>query len=359
MAKAKSKHTSDSKKKKAHAQPQPRPQTRARARAHPNAPQIIPNTNSDEFLATFKRLQELTPRDANGFLHHVLDPLHIPPDFDTRPVHKQAQIIEAATLKLSMLEGYHSFDLNRQPRPIWTQLPHEPESYYQAFRRFLTSADRSLTTSSFSDGTNVDDDDPITYNEDAFSVPGFDKCTIREAYILFYWSDRARSYDILKPIAAARLRDQRVMLTEDAHFMLTGKVLGQLGLEIEARAGDQEGRPWAGMKANEIVQALTAMMQMQRVALGLPSHGPKIKDTAYIPAPHGGVERGIRESSANYVGAEGGTLTGSEKMRKDIERMIATDPEAAAELQAAAIRLISKARDSGEDETANHGPKTE
>jgi hypothetical protein len=298
--------------------------------------QLLPVTEDTNFLDLFQRLQEATPRDANGFLQYLLDPSHVPQDLDQRPQQKQAILLQTAQLPLSMMEGYHSFESNRQPRPVWTQLPHEPPSYYQAFRQYLLSPNRSLTTS-------ADDLD--------FDSPGFSAYTIREAYILFYWHDRARSYDILKPVAAARLRDQRILLTEDAHYILTNNVLKQLGEEIEERSNDQDGRPWAGLKASEIVAALSTMMQMQRVSLGLPSHGPKLKDAGFQPAPFSGTDRAIRESSQNYLGTSEAGLTQAEKMQQDINRALAENPDAAAALQAAAIEVLLKARSAPRSDT--------
>lgn len=282
---------------------------------------------ANTFLAMFKRLQDASPTDGNGFLQILYDATMLPHDLDSRTLATQEKLLKAAELPLTMIEGYHAF---AHTKPIWTQLPHEPRSYFETFRSYLLSADRNLEH---------------TADTFEFDAPGFSRYTLKEAYTLFYWPQRARSYDILKPVAAAKLRDQRILLAEDAHFTLSNGILKQLQLEIEAREEDDEdGRPWAGLKASELIGALTSMVQLQRVSLGLPSHGPKLKETGFHAAPFASVERGIRESTQNYLGTTEAGLTPAQKMQQDINRALAEDPQAAAALQAAAIDVLLKAR---------------
>jgi hypothetical protein len=294
---------------------------------------FLPSPDDPDFLSIFRRIQDATQRDPNGFLTAVYDPQHIPPDIESRPPDKRAKILQAAMTPLSMLEGYLSLPSSK---PVWTPLPGEPKAYFEAFRCFLLSPQRSLAQS----GNDID-----------FEVPGFTPYTVREAHTLFYWADRSKAYDILKPVAAARLRDQRLLLAEDAHYLLTQRLMEQFSSEIEFRAKDSldengqgDERPWAGLKPNEIVSGIASMMQMQRVALGLPSHGPKLKNEGWSPTPHGGIDRNVRESAQNYLGTQDTGLTLAQKMRQDIDRTLAEDPAAAATLQAAAMEILLKAR---------------
>jgi hypothetical protein len=296
-----------------------------------NTQTIISDLTSPEeanaFIAMFQRLQNASPTDSNGFLQVLYDPSMLPHDLDSKALHTQEKHLTAASIPLTMIEGYHAFS---HTKPIWTQLPHEPKSYFETFRSYLLSADRNLEH---------------TADTFEFDAPGFSRYTLREAYILFYWPQRARSYDILKPVAAAKLRDQRILLAEDAHFTLSNGILKQLQEEIQERENDDEdGRPWAGLKASELISALTSMVQLQRVSLELPSHGPKLKETGFSAAPFASVERGIRESTQNYLGTTEAGLTPAQKMQQDINRALAEDPDAAAALQAAAIDVLLKAR---------------
>jgi hypothetical protein len=305
-----------------------------KAKAPKEVVNFLPQEDDPHFLQTFRRIQEATPRDPNGFLTLIYDPTHIPPDIDKRSPDKRKALLQAAQTTLSMLEGYLSMP---NAQPIWTQIPGEPKAYFEAFRSFLLSSQRSLAQS----GNDVD-----------FHVPGFTPYTIREAHTLFYWADRASAYDILRPVAAARLRDQRLLLAEDSHYLITQRLLEQFQEEIQFRAqesldpdGNGDERPWAGLKASEVVTALTSMMQMQRVSLGLPSHGPKTGPNAgYNPQPNAGIDRNIRESAQNYLGTQDTGLTLAQKMRQDIDRTLAEDPMAAATLQAAAMEILLKSR---------------
>ena len=290
---------------------------------------FLPSEDDPDFLQVFRNLINSTPRDANGFLNYFYDATMIPPDLNDRAPNKREPILIAARTKLSMLEGYHSIDAPN-PLPVWSKLPFEPKAYYDAFRSYLLSPSRSLATT----GNDID-----------FEVPGFTPFTLKEAYTLFYWSDRSRAYDLQKPVAAARLRDQRLLQTEDAHYLLTNTVISQLTGEIEQRSNDSKtARPWEGLKSSEIITALTSMMQMQRVSLGLPSHGPKIKNEGFQPAQHAGIERNIREAAQNYMGTTEAGLTQAEQMQQSIDRTLAEDPRAAATLQDVAISIMLKAR---------------
>ena len=311
----------------------PKPSNAEQARAKPTQPSskekmsFLPAADDPDLLQLFRSLQEATPRDSNGFLTAFYNATLIPPDLNQRPPEKREMHLAAARIPLSMLEGYHSLP---DSKPVWTPLPSEPKAYFEAFRAFLLSPQRSLAQS----GNDID-----------FEVPGFTPYTIKEAHTLFYWSERARAYDILKPVAAARQREQRLMLAEDAHYLLTNKLLKQFEDEIEERANDDEdNRPWSGLKASELIQGISSMMQMQRVSLGLPSHGPKLKNEGFTPTQHAGTERAIREASQNYMGTQESGLTPAQKMQQEINRTLAEDPNAAAELQAAALSILLKAR---------------
>lgn len=299
---------------------------------------FLPKPDDPDFNNLFQTLIEATPRDQNGFLQAFYDATEIPPDLNERPTNKREAHLSSARIPLSMLEGYHSLPSGH---PVWTRLPNEPKAYFEAFRAFLLSPNRSLAQS----GNEID-----------FEVPGFTPYTIREAHLLFYWSDRSRAYDILKPVAAARQREQRLLIAEDAHYIFTQKLLKQFGEEIESRADDSENsRPWEGLKASELVSAISSMIQMQRVSLGLPSHGPKIKNEGFQPTQHAGTERAIRESAQNYLGTHEAGLTPSQKMQQDINRTIAEDPNAAAELQAVALSIMLKARQQPVISDQTHG----
>lgn len=293
----------------------------------PAAGAIIAPVSSEPYLEAFQNLQRATPRDQNGFLTHLLDHNHIPPDINERTGSKHEALINNAKLPLTMLEGYLSLNTPTHfSHPVWSQLPHEPDSYFSAFRHYLLSHDRSLQSAQET------------------LPPGFTPFTLKEAYILFYWVERARAYDIQRPVAAARLRDQRILMAEDQHYLLSQQLLSGLTLELRHRADDMDDRPYATMKTAEVFNAILASVEMQRVSIGLPAKGPKLKENGFTPNPHAGIDRNIRESAANYNGSSEDKVNSAQKMRELVDQAMADNPDVAAAMQAAAVSAFMHAR---------------
>lgn len=281
---------------------------------------------TSDFLGMFNKLVNETPRDDNGFLTYFLDAAHIPPDFTSRAPAQKDAFLDTAKVKLSTTEGYPAFDFTH---PTWNQLPHEPDTYYFAFRAYCMSPARSL--------------------EEARNQlpPGFTPYTLEEAYYLFYWRERAKAFDILRPVAAARLKDQRIMLMEDSHYVISNRILETLTEEIEKRYKENEERPWQGMDAKDIVKSITTVAEMQRTALGLPAKGPRQPDMTggYIPQPaSAGMDRGIRQATQNYLGTTDIQQTQHEVMQKQLQEALAHSPESVEALQKAAMDVIMRAR---------------
>lgn len=304
--------------------------------------QIIPHTTRS-FLTLFETLQRATPRDHNGFPTYLIDHSVIPPHYDTLSHEDRTRYLEAAQIPLSMLEGYLSFDQNTQtphptPTPVWSQLPHEPDSYFHAFRIHLLSAHRNVAEAQTS------------------NTPGFSSYTIREAYVLFHWRERARAYDILKPVAAARLRDQRLLLMEDMHFQLGHQLVQTLTQEIAHRTKtDPDQRPFAGLKSKELIDSLIAATEVQRVALRMPAKGPR--NHMQEPTPNTSPERAIKEAASHYDGVQDsdGALDSKEQLRKKIDRAIAEDPSKAASLQDMALDILLRTRENTKSDSSNEG----
>lgn len=287
----------------------------------------------EDFLGTFQKLTQATPRDQNGFLVYFLDHSMIPHDIALRGSEKQQKFLDAAKIKLNMLEGYLSFSFHK---PVWNQLPHEPDTYFDAFRAFLLSHTRTI-------------DEIATRFGQRFTA-----FSLQEAYTLFYWRDRASAYDILRPVAAAKLQDQRVLLAQDNHFSIAETIIRGLQSEIMDRTNESKTkRPFQGMKSSEVLQALYASIEAQRVSIGLPAKGPKQHPSGFVPAQFAGADRNIREAAAAYHGTINTDITETEKLRIQVDKVLADSPENAEKMQAMALDLILKTRQMVDTETVD------
>lgn len=279
---------------------------------------------NDDYLAMFQSLVDQIPRDSNGFLTYFINNSMIPSNYANRTPENREKILKSAKIDISNLEGYPTFQFHK---PIWENLPHEPESYYLAYRAYMLSPARSL--------------------QEALDTlpPGFTPYTLKEAYILFFWRERAKAYDLYMPVAASRLRDQRLLQLEDNHYRLSEKLLITLTEEIQNRAKEQQNRPWQGLTSADLIKSLVTAAELQRTSLGLPAKGPKTNDQGYIPPINSGIDRSIREASINYTGELPHNTSQASAVRQKIDKLIANDPEVAESLQKAAMDAIMKSRE--------------
>lgn len=293
-------------------------------------------------ITSFAQLADSAPRDPNGFPIYLLDYSRLPTSHTPTP-----NQLQAAKLPITSYEGYPSF--GSPPTPIWSRLPHEPPSYYEAFRYYLTSPlrDPESITLNFQRTTQPQTTHTNTKAK-AAAATLLPLHSFEEAYTYFYWAARARAYDILRPVAASRLRDHRRMLAEDAHFTLANNILAHLAREVDERAQPDPAnpnapvRPFADMEGKELVAAIREAMEMQRTALRLPAKGPPT--TLFDPAPNTGIPQAIRESAARYDGADP-DATEDERTKtkelhdKKVRDAIASNPDLASALQDAMINV--------------------
>jgi hypothetical protein len=242
------------------------------------------------------------------------------------------------------------------PVPIWSRLPHEPEDYHKLFEGFLrTSRETMLVDGAFSQLHTL-----ANVNAEYGHI-----LSINEIYIYYYWEERAKAYDIYKPMVAARLRDHRVLIAEDTHYRVTANIISGLQDELAQRMLENEGRAFRGMKTSEILAATSSMIQMNRVSVGLPSHGPRIGRDATPIIPHSSPNKALRDMQIAYDGQTNIGLSKADALQADISRVIANDPEGAERLQEVAINIFMQTRQKAEkdkkaaqqaEQAKHHGP---
>lgn len=276
-------------------------------------------------LQAFKELVERQPRDNNSFLTYFIDHRHIPADILSRPRPVQEQFVAAAQIPLSMLEGYlsHSGII-----PVWDPLEHEPQIYYAAFKVYLNKPGCSL-------------------QDVAEQLPQFPHSQLEDAYHFYYWRERSKACQLLRPVAAARLRDQRVIAAEDAHFQLSAHILSQLAGEISERARPGEdgkpSRPFEGMSSAHLIDAICKMVGVQREALRIPKTIKLPEDTQFTPKELASPEKLIADAARQHDGKPA-DKSSAEKLSEDVKQLIAGSEEDAMAVQEAIMGALAKAR---------------
>lgn len=268
---------------------------------------------NSSILDTFRRLVDMTPRDSYGFPEYLIDYQYIPDDIFERKGNFDA-ILKAAKIPLAIREGILTYAFGSEDgSPIWERMPNEPTEHFEVFKAYVNMPLRNVGILSKKLYGNYQDQTYLT-----------------EISTFYYWDDRARIYDILRPVAAARLRDHRVILTEDFHYQVTTSLLDQLTDEIAARS-ENNGRPFGELSAKHIIECLDTLVRIQRTSLNLPSTGRR---EATIPS-----DMTQKDAAEIFATSKTSAQTRVSRMEDKLSALAATDPAKFEKLQEIVISL--------------------
>lgn len=154
--------------------------------------------------------------------------------------------LDAATVNLYYFEGYPTLENGSS---FWNQLPHEPQLKYELFQKFL------------------DQPEDIGIRQlDQLAVTC--KPTVNELNDMsreFFWTSRARAYDMFIVAAEAKKRQHRIRKMENKHFNLADKLMEALQARFEGEFND-----WMEeLNAKEAIEVLSELHKIQRASVGL------------------------------------------------------------------------------------------
>lgn len=192
---------------------------------------------------------------------------------------------DCATTLLYYNDGYPTLDTGA---PFWVQMPHEPHLQHILFKQFLALNE--------TDGIRLLD--TLARNE---QVP---LEQIQEASKEFYWSARARAYDLFIVAAEAKKREALTRKTENSHYQQAGKILDRLAQKIEAEADEFFDK----LDPKQVLDTMEQYMKIQRLSLGLT--GQNASTTNKEMAPASSVEVILRNLTKN-IGSQGNAQGGS------------------------------------------------
>lgn len=159
-----------------------------------------------------------------------------------------AENSEVAMVPLSFEEGYPTYN---EGRIWWFQLPAEPLGPYILFQRFLEQAEteglRQLQL--LSQQHNIPLHQIAEYSKE------------------FYWTQRARAYDLFQLAADRKRRVSRQRRIENAHFENADALLQQLMQRFSNQDWVKE------LDAAEAINALSQLVKIQRMSAGLSANG--------------------------------------------------------------------------------------
>lgn len=217
---------------------------------------------------------------------------------------------DAAAELLTYQDGYPTF---RSGSPFWVQMPHEPYPAYLLFQRYLDLAE--------SEGIRLVDSLARAEN-----VP---LEQIREYFMEFFWSSRARAYDLFIVAAEQKRREVRTRKTENKHYEQAGTLLEGIVSRLTDDKLDE-------LDASELLDALEQMVKIQRLSLGLTGQSASTINRDLAPASS--VEVILRQLTKN----SGPQQEGAENLQNRLA-LLMQDESTAMQVQ----ELIVKATSSG------------
>lgn len=182
--------------------------------------------------------------------------------------------VEVASEILSYEEGY---PCQKTGSPWWISLKHEPYQAYLLFQRFLELAEtegaRLLDTLALQEQVPLDH--------------------LRELSLEYYWSARARAYDLFIVAAEAKKREVRTRKTENTHFEMASGILDKVVTRI-----NDEPDLIQKMDAKDLFDLFEQMVKVQRLSLGLTGQNASSNNALPIQ-PGASVEVTLRSLTRN------------------------------------------------------------
>jgi hypothetical protein len=173
------------------------------------------------------------------------------------------------------LDYHHSYPTLRNGEPFWNRFDHESADAYGAFAKYCEQPGiRSL-----------------------HEIPSYQRDLMNEWYHLYCWGYRAQAYDLFKSTHHIRMRVNRIMNTENVHFLEAEKHFNRVTQALSTLSADD----WQKVEPEKLVKVLDTLAKLQRVSAGLPaltaldeSKAPKPMSVEVIArqvAQNGGIQR--------------------------------------------------------------------
>jgi hypothetical protein len=147
---------------------------------------------------------------------------------------------------ITPLEYYHGYPTFQDGTAFWEKFACETTESYSAFTLYLEQVGaRSL--------------DSIA------KQTGWPKGALTEWYHLHFWAFRARAWDMFQAAHADRVRIQRIMRSNDTHFLEGERLFNALSDALKTKTAEDFGN----MEIPDLIANLEKVQRIQRTALGI------------------------------------------------------------------------------------------
>lgn len=267
--------------------------------------------------------------------------------------------VDAASVGLFYTDGYPTLPTGSS---FWSQLPHEPKIAHLAFTKYLEQGEldgiRQLdtlfielsndprfstildahqnqyqnagATHADTDADYEDEDDDVGSTKLEGSGYGLGLQGLVSLYRQYYWSSRARAYDLFVVAAEQKRREHRIRKMENRHFIQAEQMFEQLLEKFQDPEWIEE------LNAKEAIEALETLVKIQRLSVGLTGQ--------HASSNAGNVTAGRKGVTAEYIMrqvAQGTASTsgeGADRFTNKLQALLA-DPSQGMLIQEAILKL--------------------
>lgn len=210
--------------------------------------------------------------------------------------------LAAATVYLNYEQGFPIF---RNGTPFWARMDYESIEAYTAFSKYLEQPGAR------------------TFH----SMQEFTVDMLVEWHSLYYWSYRARAYDLFKAAHHQRMREQRILGAQDNHYVEADKILRRVTKVV----ADLDDDALKEVGADKLVAMMDRLVKIQRISLGLSAHGTSDAETPKSTS----FELAIRQVANN----SGATRKDNDAAEADV---LLSDPDALMQAQELILKVNQK-----------------
>lgn len=218
---------------------------------------------------------------------------------------------QKAAVGLFYNEGYPTLEKGSS---FWSQLPHEPLEAFKLFEAYIEQ----------------DEELGIRQLDILAATKRLVLSDVTAIYKEFYWSVRARAFDVFQTAAEQKRRERITVRMENRHF----DQAGQLFARLMERFSDPE---WIEeLNAKEAIEAMETLIKIQRLSVGLTGQHAS-SNNGRMNTPGASAELILRQITKGSHLQEGGGNALQDRMR-----LLLADPEQGATLQELILRVNSE-----------------
>lgn len=272
-------------------------------------------------LDVFRELTANLPLNDYGLPKFVYRADAIPEDFFDHSTEDQYHIQSTAAIDLFYSEGFPTFD---DGSAFWSQMPHEPPDAFEYFIHYLGLAP-SYGVRRLEDLVADGSLKQIGKGRHNFN-------SLVEFHTYYMWLPRSKAFDLFQQVAQAKLREQRILQSTNAHFLKAEELMTKVYQYFEQRDDEGELVWMQDMTPKTAFDAIDKLVKIQRISLGLPASGSHKEDMEDTPR---GASIDMLMRNFHRKGADAVNINGN----RDTMDVLLGDDESAEMAQKLIIRM--------------------